>query len=374
MFNPRQVLSQVKNDNEALLIISTLGSTTNDWPFIRHMGGPQKILCSDLFEKMLIKKAAAHPLLKTRFSSFRTIMDSFYAQNGYLCTPLGNPRSRLFTIPHAPLVFFGYLNPLLVDRPPSAAIVGSRDACERGCNWSKSLAAFFAQKGIHVVSGGARGIDRAAHEGVLESGGTTCQVSGLACNFIKPHSSFFSGYDPQSVALIHPFGPFFPQAKYMFVERNKFVAGLSDALIVVQGRKGSGTLHTVLFAEALNIPIYAIPGAIDYPLSYVPNLLLQKGKAKALIDFEQIAEALVTNGVKGPKKHKKAFDDGQRPLDIKPLPELVMLIKNHGNSLSMSEILTMTGKGFLPAQKELLELELSGQIVKRGSQFVLTGN
>lgn len=181
-------------------------------------------------------------------------------------------------------------------------------------------------------------------------------------------------YDPQKIAIIHSFGPFFPQAKYMFVERNKFVAASCDALIVVQGREGSGTLHTVKFAEALNIPIYAIPGAIDNPLSYVPNLLLQRNRAKAIADFEQIAEALVTNGLKAPKKQRKVEEDVVAHEAPEDLPELLRLIKNHGNSLSMSDILNLTGKEFLLAQKELLEFELSGRIIKRGSQFVLTGN
>jgi DNA protecting protein DprA len=367
LFNVDSLLAQIKNDDEALIIISALGNSLACWPFIKNMGGPLVALQSDLFINMLIKKVQKHPNLASHWAKIRNNLDNFYETQGFLCTPANanNKNIKFFKLPEAPLVFFGRYNSELLHKGPHVAIVGARDACDRGLYWSKTLAQKLASDGINIISGGAHGIDREAHKGALDSGGLTCVISGFCCNFNTKPTLFGGAYDYRHVAIVHPFGPFFIQAKYMFVERNKYVAALADALIVVQGKEGSGTLHTVKFAESLQVPIYAVPGALDNPLSYVPNKLLQKQRAQALVDFEQISEALVTNAPKAPKKPKKV----EEPC----LPELLMLIKAHGNALSMNEILAFSGRDFSALQKELLVYELSGQIIKRGAQFVLTG-
>ena len=373
MFSPDILLKQIKNDEEALVIISGLGCSIADWSFIKNIGGALKALESDLFLNMIKKRVESHPDLAQHWTGLGEKLDYFYAQQGFLCTPLDQKSSRLFKIPHAPLVFFGRFNPRCINNSVQVAVVGARDACEGGREWSRSLAAKLAARNINVISGGAVGIDREAHQGALKEGGTTCVVSGLACSLSDKARRLANTQDQDRMAIIYPFGPFFPQGKYMFVERNKYVVALSDALIVVQGREGSGTLHTVKFAEGQKIPIYAVPGALNNPLSYVPNLLLQSGRARAVADFEQIAQALMTNESKTPKKHKKAFDLTATPMLSEPLPEVLLLIKNHGNSLSMSEILAFSGKSFLAMQKELLEYEIAGRIIKQGAQFVLTG-
>lgn len=373
MFNLDNLLADLKNEKEALVIISALGTSVADWSFIKNIGGPLKALQTDLFITMIKKRIQTHPNLAGHWTGLREKLDYFYTQHGFLCTPLDQNSVRLFRIPHAPLVFFGRFNPSCLESLDNVAIVGARDACKRGLNWSRSLAGHLAAKNINVVSGGAQGIDFEAHQGALSQGGVTCVVSGFTCNLRDKAHRWARIKDQDRMVIIYPFGPFFPQGKYMFVERNKYVAALSDALIVVQGREGSGTLHTVKFAEAQKIPIYAVPGALDNPLSFVPNQLLQSGRARAAANFEQIAQALMTNRSKAPKKQKKALDQTAAPTLSEPLPEVLLLIKNHGNSLSMAEILALSGKSFLFMQKELLEFELAGRIIKQGTQFVLTG-
>jgi len=373
LFNPDILLAELKNDEEALIIISALGTSIGDWSFIKNIGGPLRALQTDLFITMIKKRIQTHPHLAQHWGGLREKLDYFYAQQGFLCTPLDQKSARLFKIANAPLVFFGRFNPRCLDALAHVAVIGARDACERGLKWSRSLAAHLAARDINVISGGARGIDFQAHQGALEQGGLTCVVSGLACNLGDQADLLARTQDRTRMAIIYPFGPFFPQGKYMFVERNKYVVALSDAIIVVQGREGSGTLHTVKFAEAQKIPIYAVPGALDNPLSFVPNELLQSGQARAVADFEQIAQALMTNGSKAPKKHKKASDLKAPPMLSEPLPEVLLLIKSHGSSLSMAEIIALSGKSFLNLQKELLEFELAGRIMKQGAQFVLTG-
>lgn len=373
MFNPDILLAQIKNNEEALIIISALGNYSGDWSFIKNIGGPLKVLKSDLFIDIIKNKIQTFPHLIQQWDGLREKLDYFYSQKGFLCTPLDKTNTRLFKIPNAPLVFFGRFNPSCMKKMTQVAVVGARDACENGLNWSRSLSSHLASRNINVISGGALGIDHAAHQGALNQHGTTCVVSGLACSLRDKAQNIAREYDHDRMAIIYPFGPFFPQAKYMFVERNKYVVALADALIVVQGREGSGTLHTVKFAETQKIPIYAVPGAVNNPLSYVPNMLLQNERARAIADFEQITQAIVTNGTKAPKKQKKATDLIANTVLSESLPELLLLIKNNGNSLSMPEILALSGKSFSAMQKELLEFELAGRIIKQGAQFVLTG-
>lgn len=368
MFDPNILFKQLRNDEEALVIISALGISIAEWPFIKNIGGPLKALCSDLFIKIILNKISVHPYLVNSWLNLRDDLDKFYEYSGFLCTPLSHPNARLFKIIKSPIVFFGRHNSSLIESGPHVAIVGSRQACEQGLRLSRNLSANLAQNKINIISGGALGVDREAHRGALEKNGTTCVVSGVACNLLDK-ANLFKNYDQKNLVIIYPFGPFFPQGKYMFVERNKFVVALADALIIIQGCEGSGTLHTARFARELKIPVYALPGALDNPRSWVPNRLLQSGHAKALVDFDQIVEALMTKAPKPSKKHKKVEEAGP----IESLPEVLELIKSHGNSLSMSEIVALSGKSFLVMQKELLEYELNGRVIKQGAQFVLTG-
>jgi DNA processing protein len=368
LFKTDLLLAQLKSDDEALMIMSALGLTMNEWPFIKNNGGALNMLSSDLFINLLEKRVSAHPQLNKHWSFLRENLDFFYEHKGFLCTPINFSGLRLFKLPRGPLVFFARHNKACIQSLPQVAIVGARDACERGLQWTKRLAQSLARFNINIISGGALGVDREAHWGALLENKRTCIVSGLTCD-LRDKTIIFNNKYNNYLALLYPFGPFFPQAKYMFVERNKYVAALSDALVVVQGREGSGTLHTAKFAESLKVPLYAIPGALDNTLSYVPNKLLEEKRAMALTNFEHLAHFLLDKAPNIKKKQPKAEEEPSEEL----VPELLKLIKNNGNALSMSQILDLSKKSFLAAQKELLEFELEGKIIKRGSQFVLTG-
>ena len=93
------------------------------------------------------------------------------------------------------------------------AVVGARDACKSGLSWSRNLAKDLAAKNINVISGGATGIDREAHQGALEQGGTTCVVSGLACNLGDKARMLANTQTHDRLSIIYPFGPFFPARK-----------------------------------------------------------------------------------------------------------------------------------------------------------------
>jgi DNA processing protein len=355
------VLNQF-NDEEALALLSGLGFRYEDWPFIKKVG-VKKILNSDLLLSIINDKANKIKNLTLKIKSMRHFFDRFYANHGYLISPLSNPSSKLFSYPCSPLVFFGQLNKNLIEQNPMVAIVGSRLASREAIAKTLSLAKVLAQYGILIVSGGAVGIDQAAHEGALAYGGSTIKILGSTCLGHKMPNN-------PDLCIIFPYGPLTPQGKFMFVERNRYVVSLAKAVVIMEGKKGSGTLHTARFAKDLNIPIYVLPGKESDPLSYVPNYLLGQQKAKPLTDFADLVREI--GDLKQNIKQRSEYSKMKSALP-KNLPFLLQLLHDHENRLTLDEIIAITNMPLLELQKALLDFELEGRIVREGAQFVLTG-
>jgi DNA processing protein len=367
-------VSELKNDDEALAIISAFGFSLRDWSFIERVGGALKVISSDLMRTFIAEKVHIRPYMGPFLKDVRLQFDRFYESGGFLVSPLTQLSSRLFKYPQSPLIFYGRYNQDVLSKTPAVAIVGSRSASHFALNLTRELSSILAKENINVVSGGAIGIDQAAHLGALHALGTTIIVSGVACNFSEDHTKKFGNVDGDRLAVIYPFGPFNPQGKFMFIERNRFVVSLADVLVIVQGKIGSGTLHTAAFAETLKIPIYAIPGAVNDPLSYAPNFVLETRCGKALVNFEQFAKSLVPKSDNLPKRRVIAGKQNIKNNEILlELPYILQMISDHENALSFDELLKLTGLPFADLQKQLLQYELSGRVMKQGAQFVLTG-
>lgn len=359
-------------EEEALSLLSSSGFSRGDWPAIMKLGGANAVLASNL----VLGSKPELCLKPERLRALRKHFDNFYDSGGFLLTPYEHASSCLFKRASAPLCFFGRGNASLLDRTPIVAIVGARDASDEGLAMTRTLAQTMAQHGIVVLSGGARGIDHAAHEAAVDVAGETIVMSGVAHSFTNtaPLIKTLSKHSARFVVL-YPFGPFRPQEKFMFVERNRFVATLADAIVVIEGKAGSGTLYTAQFAEELKVPLYCVKPNRASALSFVPNELILSGRARMLTNFAQFAQTLVTNRTKPPKKRTLSVIDRMENLKkAGSLPYLLQIINDHENSIGFDELLLRTGWSFAQLQKELLSYELDGRILKRGSQFVLTGN
>lgn len=355
------LIKSLKNEDEALLLLSAMGFSMSDWPTILRLGGTEKLLSSDLIK----------PLLNMLLINSRESLDNFFAHDGFIFSHLSHS-SKLFQCAKSPLAYMGRFNKKLLDEELMISVVGSRSASAYGLNQAKKLSSALAEQNITVVSGGAMGIDQAAHMASLNAGGCTIAISGVACDFnhLDPCAKLFIKTSEQAL-VIYPFGPFLPQGKFMFVERNRYVAAIAKALVVVEGRQGSGTLHTANYAKKENVPLFAIPGSVENPLAFAPNFLLWQGHAKAVVDFQQFAASWVVK----PAKSAKNIKIVPKKLTVeKPLPALLQVIKAHESSLGFDELLKITGKTYAQLQQELFEHELSGLIKKRGAQFVLTGD
>ena len=373
MLDLKNIFTIINTDEEAALLLSCIGINWSDWPLIMKLGGPQEFLRCALVAAKLKQKISKEPLLLRLLSSLREGLDRFYEEKGFLLSP---GTSNIFSqLKNAPVLFFGRFNRALLEEKPSVAIVGSRTADSEAVKLARALGAVLAKRGITIISGGATGIDFAAHEGAIGALGSTVIVSGVACSFeVSDIGGRLRALGLLNQCVLFPYGPTTPQGKFMFVERNKYVAALADAVVVVQGNQSSGTLHTARFAKELNVPLFALPGAINNPLSFVPNLLLSEGSARAVVDFDQFADSLVTKSAKPLKSQAKVEKSGSVFASAELLPPLLKLIKDKGKQASMDELIVWSGRSYLSIQQDMLRFEMDGLIFKRGSQFVLADN
>lgn len=172
-----------------------------------------------------------------------------------------------------------YRGELPNERRVSVAIVGSRKMSTYGKEVAYRLAADLAKQGVVIVSGLALGTDATAHRGALSVGGTTIAVlangldsvyptshRGLADQIIKTNGALLSEYEAGMPALAH-----------QFLERNRIVSAISDAVVVVEAALRSGTLSTAAHALTQGKIVCAVPGNITSPTSQGCNRLIKQG-------------------------------------------------------------------------------------------------
>ena len=164
------------------------------------------------------------------------------------------------------------------------AIVGSRAADDYGCTVARDIASEAASAGHLVVSGGAMGIDAAAHQGALSaapSGGRTVAVFAGGLHHIGPQRNqrLFERMLRQGGALISELPPDIIPEGHRFLLRNRIIAALASSVVVAQARPRSGALNTAGWACDLNRLLYAVPGAVTSPHNAGCNTLIHENKA-----------------------------------------------------------------------------------------------
>ena len=174
----------------------------------------------------------------------------------------------------------------------SVALVGSRMTTSYGMNVGRKLAYQLAYMGVTVVSGGARGIDTAAHQGALSAKGRTVAVLGTGINQVFPaeNGPLFEKIVANG-ALITQFPFNRPADKQSFPIRNRIVAGMTLGTVVVEANLTSGALITANFAVEYGRQVFAVPGPIDSPRSKGCHDLIKKG-AKLCEGAEDIVTEL----------------------------------------------------------------------------------
>ena len=160
----------------------------------------------------------------------------------------------------------------------AVAMVGSRSTTHYGIETARKLAYQLAYVGVTVVSGGARGIDTAAHQGALAAKGRTVAVLGTGINLIfPPENAELFGRIAENGAVITQF-PFNRNGdRQSFAIRNRIIAGMTLGTVVVEADLHSGALITSNFATEYGRQVFAVPGRIDSPRSKGCHDLIKKG-------------------------------------------------------------------------------------------------
>lgn len=247
----------------------------------------------------------------------------------------------------------------------AVAIVGSRKCSFYGREQSERFAALLAGAGITVISGGARGIDSAAHRGALSHPlGRTIAVlgSGLDVPYPSENVGLFNEL-AQRGAVISEYAFGTAPTPENFPRRNRIISGMSRAVLVVEANLRSGALITArLAADDQNRPVLALPGRVDNPLSAGPHKLIRDG-ATLVTNLEEILESLgplpdtiATGHATEPKTPPAETPLFAQPATVVASETQQILLRNLGHEpANVDRLIDLTN---LPASQILQDLTL----------------
>lgn len=182
------------------------------------------------------------------------------------------------TIANAPKKLY-YVGTIPEQRLPTVAIVGTRKPSRYGNEVTHQLSYDLAKRGVVIVSGLALGVDGIAHRAALQAGGITIAVQANGLSQISPSTHRQLGIDiiQNNGLIVSAYEPHVTARKFQFLDRNRIVSGLSDAIIITEAASRSGTLNTAMHALDQGRTVFVVPGNITSPLSAGCNTLLKQG-------------------------------------------------------------------------------------------------
>lgn len=243
---------------------------------------------------------------------------------------------------------------------PTLAIVGTRQPSTDAADLAYRIARDLARAGVLIVSGGAYGIDAAAHEGALDGGGMTVAILGtpLEPPYPRDHAGLFGRIALRGAVVSEALAGA-PVRKASFLQRNRLIAASSAACLVVQAPHKSGALSTAATARALKRALYACPWSPLEERGAGTVRLLVDGHASAVRDAADVA------GHMGVKLRSEAR--ARRSHHTGVAAQVLGLL---GRELTTaSALVEATGLPIAELQAVLLELVLSGDIEPRGASY-----
>lgn len=251
---------------------------------------------------------------------------------------------------------------------PCIAVVGSRRTTLYGQSVAKKLGADLARLGFCVVSGLARGIDTAAHEGALSVGGRTAAVLGCGIDIVYPPENLGLYRQIAGTGAVLSEFPFGRKAdKQTFPMRNRVVSGMCEAIVVVESDVSGGAMITARFAGEQGRLIYAVPGRIDQPSSAGCHQLIRDG-ATLFTGIDDILNEL--NYLDG-LRPRPITPEGQPGLLEQLMPQLdaaesrVIAAFKGGGMLGIDALAATTGLDAPAVSAALMGLELKRLVQKR---------
>ena len=250
---------------------------------------------------------------------------------------------------------------------PSVAIVGSRRTTLYGQSVAKKLGADLARLGFCVVSGLARGIDTAAHEGALSAGGKTVAVLGNGIDIIYPAENLGLYRRIEETGAILSEFPFTRRAdKQSFAMRNRIVAGMCEAVVVVESDVSGGSMITARFAGEQGRLIFAVPGRIDQPSSAGCHQLIRDGATLLTSVDDILSELSYLDGLRPSAiPEKTTGGTALAASNLTAEEQQVYACFAGGAMVSIDTVSAQTGLATSQLSATLMMLELKRLIAKR---------
>lgn len=246
---------------------------------------------------------------------------------------------------------------------PAVAVVGSRAGTVYACEVSRGLGADLAARGVTVVSGLARGVDSAAHQGVLAAGGRTVAVLGSGVDVVYPpeHAGLAAAIARRGL-LASECPPGTTPRPAHFPLRNRIISGLSRAVVVVEASERSGSLITARLALEQGREVMAVPGNVLSGRNRGAHALLRDG-ARIVESADDVADELGLGPAAAP--------GGGRPREA---PDAILRHMDAGEVYGVDDLAARSGLDSGALLARLTDLELAGRVVRAGAgRFVRTG-
>lgn len=249
---------------------------------------------------------------------------------------------ELKSIPDPPIALF-YKGEIDYDSP-KISVVGTRRCSSYGKKIAEEIAELLSNSGVIVVSGLAYGIDSSAHIGALKGCGKTYAVLGGGLNKIYPKSNInLSKKIEERGAVISEYFPDDDPRDFQFPERNRIIAGLSKAVVLIEAPEKSGALITVDFAIDFGREVFCVPGPINSELSVGCHKIIRDG-GTILTSYEDLLEFL---NIKTIKKNLPELTKEEEEL-LEKIPYVVTYIDDFLNSSNNLPILiSLESKGYI---------------------------
>jgi DNA processing protein len=322
-------------------------------------GMPQQILQASFFA---VSQVVGEKIARALFEAdthreetiARTLQWNLQPENHLITLADAAYPPQLLNAPDPPPVLYLKGNPALLAQA-CIAIVGSRNATAQGLVNAEQFARALSQAGITIVSGMALGIDAAAHRGALQGPGSTIAVVGTGLDSVYPAKNRELAHQIALAGLLvseFPLGT--KPLSSNFPRRNRIIAGLAQATLIIEAAIQSGSLITARLAADLGREVLAIPGSIHSPQSRGCHSLIKQG-AKLVESAQDVLEELrLETGTTKPALCPQ----------IALGKEDALLVALGGDPVSSDALAQRTGLAVDTLMTRLTELELSGQVAR----------
>ena len=296
-----------------------------------------------------------------------TFLQEHQQKNPNFWTPVDPeyPRLLLETPSPPPVLYYqGVVDPQEnLGIRPAVGIVGTREPSEYGKRWTRKISTALAKKGFTVVSGMAQGIDTEAHRACVDAGGRTLAVLGTGVDIVYPPRNRNLYEDIQKQGLVLSEYPAGTQPdRSHFPRRNRIIAGLSRAVLVMEAPTKSGALITANVANDFCRDVYVLPGSLDNPNAIGCLGLLSRG-AHVILNEGHLLEMLGAIPQLDTTEQLQLFDQ----IPSAPIPDLEPELKQVWSAIASEPtafdvIVQQAGLAAGSVSSALLHLELMGLV------------